>query len=300
MIIIQLAGGLGNQMQQYALYEKLKSMGKDCKIDISWFVDEKQQENVYARRKLELDLFPNVRYEICTREEKEELLGNGTILSRLLTKILPYRRKSFCETTMYHPEIFSLENAYLTGYFACQKYYGDIMPLLCQRFAFPLENSPENEQLACEMRACNSVSLHIRRGDYLDPVNYEMFGNICTDRYYEAAVQRIKEAVPDAKFYIFSDDMEYVKENYTGSEFIPVEVNYGDNSYYDIYLMSQCRYNICANSTFSLWGARLNQNKDSIRIRPLKHKNSQNPTAKEMKDYWSGWEVYDACGRRIC
>ena len=300
MLIIQLAGGLGNQMQQYALYEKLKSMGKDCKIDISWFMDEKQQENVFAKRKLELDLVPNVSYEICTQEEREELLGNGTVLDKFLTKLLPDRKKVFVETDMYHPEIFSLEDAYLTGYFACQKYYADIMPLLCQRFAFPVENRPENEHLACEMRECNSVSLHIRRGDYLDPANFEMFGNICTDRYYETAIQRIKAAVPDARFYIFSDDMEYVKTNYSGDEFIPVELNNGDNSYFDIYLMSQCKHNICANSTFSLWGARLNQNEDSIRIRPLKHKNSQNPTPDQMKDYLSGWEVLDNMGNRVC
>lgn len=300
MIIIQLAGGLGNQMQQYALYEKLKSMGKDCKIDISWFKDEKQQEGVYARRKLELDYFPNVTYEVCTPDEKARLLWDRTFFHKGIARIIPTVRKVFIETDIYHSEILQFEDMYLQGYFACQKYYEDIMKILHERFQFPVKEGSENFLFAKEMQNCNSVSLHVRRGDYLDAVNREMFGNICTEKYYQAAIEYIQNHVNNPRFYVFSDDMDYVKETYQGEQFVPVQVNGGDDSYYDIYLMSQCRHNICANSTFSLWGGRLNDSQDSIKIRPLKHKNSQNPSAEEMREYWKNWVVFDACGGRIC
>ena len=296
MIIIQLAGGLGNQMQQYALYEKFISLGRECKLDISWFTDHKNQENVYASRKLELDYFPNVTYQVCSEEEKRELLSNSTIVDKVLAKVFTSRKKVFCETEIYHPEIFEFEDMYLQGYFACQKYYDDIMDTLCQRFTFPESINPENERMANEMQNGTSVSVHIRRGDYLDAVNQKMFGNICTDSYYKAAITRMKITFPDARFYLFSDDMDYVRKNYSGEEYIPVEINSGEDSYFDIYLMSHCKHNICANSTFSLWGARLNQNKGAVKIRPLKHKNSQNPTVEEMRNYWRGWEIIDAQG----
>jgi len=82
MIIIQLAGGLGNQMQQYALYEKFISLGRECKLDISWFTDHKNQETVYASRKLELDYFPNVTYQVCSEEEWVQRTVTAAVASR--------------------------------------------------------------------------------------------------------------------------------------------------------------------------------------------------------------------------
>ncbi len=303
MIIVQVAGGLGNQMQQYALYRKLISLGKDAKLDISWFTQSFRQDGVYAKRLLELDYFMGLDYEVCTEEEKRALIGSGGLAGRILEKakgkLFPHSGKVFQETEMYHPEIFDFDSKYLCGYFACEKYYADILGELRQRFVFPESGNPRNHALAEEMRAGESVSVHIRRGDYLDPENKAMFGNICTEAYYEGAVRYIAQRCPAAKFYVFSDDIAYVREKYQGKEYTIVDINKGRDSFYDIWLMSSCKHNICANSTFSFWGARLNENPDKIMIRPWIHKNSQQFHAGQMHDLWKGWVLADHKGRIV-
>lgn len=104
------------------------------------------------------------------------------------------------------------------------------------------------------MQECNSVSVHIRRGDYLNPENKAMFGNICTPAYYRKALEVMREKMPDVHFYIFSDDIPYVRKELKGEDFTIVDINHGKDNFYDMWLMSQCKHNICANSTFSFWG----------------------------------------------
>ena len=301
MVIIQVAGGLGNQLQQYALYRKFVRMGIEARLDISWFDDKKTEENIkegnVTERKLELAYFDRLVYETCTEDEKTELIGNDKLTGKLRRKLLPFTVHWFHESKMYHPEILSFDQMYLSGYFACEKYYADILYDLREKIQFPKSDNPLNEQMADKMRSCQSVSVHIRRGDYLKPENAAMFGNICTDAYYERAMEVIKEAVPDAHFYLFSDDVSYVEKKYSGEEYTVVDINHGRDSFYDMWLMSQCKHNICANSTFSFWGARLNGNEDKIMIRPTIHKNSQVFVKEEMESLWPGWRFISPDGK---
>ena len=300
MIIIQLAGGLGNQLQQYALYRKFVRMGKEARLDTSWFEQKETKQNIAAgnvtERRLELLDFDRLVFETCNEDERIALIGDEGIGGKLRRKLLPFTVKWFHESKMYHPEILEFDNMYLSGYFACEKYYRDILYDLREKIQFPKRDNPLNEQMAEEMRACESVSVHIRRGDYLKPENAAMFGNICTDAYYETAMEKIKEIVPDAHFYLFSDDISYVEQKYTGEEYTIVDINHGNDSFYDMWLMSQCKHNICANSTFSFWGARLNGNEDKIMIRPTIHKNSQVFVKEEMEALWQGWRFISPAG----
>lgn len=298
MIIIQMAGGLGNQMQQYALYRKLVSLGKEAKLDISWFEQADRQERVYAKRELELNYFENLKYQVCTEDEKKALAGNGSLAGKLKGKLFPETKKVFQESGMYHPEIFDFDDKYVCGYFACEKYYGDIMDMLRDEFAFP-NPSQENRKLAEQMRGEESVSIHVRHGDYLDAANAAMFGNICTEEYYVGAVREMKQIYPDAHFYIFSDDIPYVREKYKGEEYTVVDLNRGEDSFYDIWLMSSCKHNICANSTFSFWGARLNPNREKVMIRPSIHKNSQKFEPEKMHEWWKDWVLLDNKGNVV-
>ena len=288
MIIVQVAGGLGNQLQQYALYRKFVRLGKEARLDISWF-DEKVQENMLAKRELELNYFDGLIYEVCTPEEKESLLGGEGLKGKLYRKLFPKRVRRFTESQIYHPELLEMEDMYICGYFACEKYYGDILYDLREKIRFPESNNSENQRLAQEMKGCESVSVHVRRGDYLDKENQAMFGNICTDAYYESALKFIKNHCENPHFYIFSDDTDYVKKTYNGAEYTIVDINHGRDSFYDMWLMSHCKHNICANSTFSFWGARLNPNEEKMMVRPTIHKNSQKFVADEMKELWQGW-----------
>ncbi|MBD5464186.1 MAG: alpha-1,2-fucosyltransferase [Lachnospiraceae bacterium] len=296
MIIIQVAGGLGNQLQQYALYRKFVRMGKEARLDFSWF-SEGNQEGVLKRRELELNYFDRLIYEECRPEEKIRLIGNDRFLGRLRRKLTPFTIYWFKESGMYHPEIFDFEDMYISGYFACEKYYGDILYDLREKIQFPASGNPLNQVMAQEMKDRASVSVHVRRGDYLDPENTAMFGNICTDRYYETAIRLVKEEVPGVHFYLFSDDISYVSKKYQGEEYTIVDINHGKDSFYDMWLMSQCKHNICANSTFSFWGARLNGNDDKIMIRPTIHKNSQTFVKEEMEELWKGWRFVSPSGK---
>ena len=200
---------------------------------------------------------------------------------------------------MYHPEIFDFEDMYISGYFACEKYYSDILYELREKIQFPVGGNSLNQTIAQEMKGRASVSVHVRRGDYLDPENTAMFGNICTDRYYETAIRLVKEEVPRAHFYLFSDDIPYVSQKYQGEEYTIVDINHGKDSFYDIWLMSQCKHNICANSTFSFWGARLNQGADKIMIRPSIHKNMQVFIPEQMQELWKGWVLVTPQGKVV-
>lgn len=296
MIIIEVAGGLGNQLQQYALYRKFLSLGKDARLDVSWFEAENQGK-MLARRELELQLFDRLPYCVCTPEEKAALVGGAGLAGKLKRKLFPSVIHCFHESQIYHPELLGYEHMYIKGYFACEKYYADILDDLRREIHFPESRNSLNNEMCRDIQSCDSVSLHIRRGDYMDPDNQALFGNICTDAYYEQAISMIKKRRPNARFYIFSDDIPYVKQKYSGKEYMVVDINHGRESFYDIWLMSNCKHNICANSTFSFWGARLNGNNEKIMVRPTIHKNGQIFMKEEMEALWKGWRFIDPEGK---
>ena len=117
MIIVQVAGGLGNQMQQYALYRKFVRIGKEARLDFSWFqeLEGKCDEAVTTKRKLELAYFDRLVYEECTKEEREELIGSDGLTGKLRRKLLPSTVRWFHESKMYHPELLDFEDMYLSG-----------------------------------------------------------------------------------------------------------------------------------------------------------------------------------------
>lgn len=331
MIIIQIAGGLGNQLQQYALYQKFKSLGAEAKLDLSWFEqfeDTKQETNdkepykeqnkadhgtnktkpaikqdiVVTNRQCELKFFEHLPYESCTEEERTALTGSQGLAGKLRRKLLPQTVYWYKEEQMYDPDLLNYRDMYLSGYFACEKYYADILPELREMIRFPeiadAQKRMANEEILKKIRNSHAVSVHIRRGDYLQPENAAMFGNICTEEYYESALDYMKEKIEDPHFFIFSDDTAYVREHYQGEEYTIVDINHGDDSFYDMYLMSRCEGNVCANSTFSFWGARLNARPDKIMIRPTVQKNSQVFDEAQMKDLWKDWVFIDPQGKQ--
>ena len=300
MIIVRLMGGLGNQLQQYALYRKYELLGKEARLDISWF-SEKIQEKMQAPRPLELNRLDNLSVRKAAPEEVRALLGRPYeekegLLEKVKRKINPAFVPVFEETDMYHPEIFGWDRKYLVGYWACEAYYADILERLRSELQFPVSSNPQNAAAVAEMEQTESVSIHIRRGDYLDAANREMFGNICTEKYYDSAVRYLKENVSNPVFYVFSDDSAYVRSKYQGKEFRVVDWNQGEDSLYDMMLMSHCKHNICANSTFSFWGARLNSHADKIMVRPSIHKNTQVYVPGQMKELWAGWTLISPAG----
>ena len=287
-------GGLGNQLQQYALYRKYISLGAEARLDTAWF-DQRIQENMRAKRKIGIDRFEGVSYKECSAKDRALVIGSETLINKIKRKIAPGLCNLYDESVIYDPALLDKRNLYLRGYWACEYYYSDIMDELKKQLVLPERSEldtivskiqgsipdPKSDEtkVAGESRTC---SIHIRRGDYLDEDNMKIFGNICTDAYYDAALEcAVKGGA--GRFFIFSEDEEYADK--------------GDDSCYDIYLMSLCDINICANSTFSFWGARLNAHPDKLMIRPTKQKNSQIFDENEMKKLWKGWTFIDPEGR---
>lgn len=131
-----------------------------------------------------------------------------------------------------------------------------------------LHLTEQAEVLAERISDSPAVSVHVRRGDYLDASHGGMYTGICTEGYYQKAMERIRKSVPDAVFYVFSNDTDWAKAHFAGKDCVVAEGGTEDTGYQDMYLMSLCQHHIIANSSFSWWGAWLGRNPEKKVIAP--------------------------------
>ena len=161
--------------------------------------------------------------------------------------------------------------AYLQGFWQTEKYFIEFEDQIRKDFAFKSPLNEKNSQLVKQISETNSVSIHLRRGNYVSDPSTSVVHGTCDLEYYRNAAKLVAEKIGDPVFYIFSDDPEWVKENLI-VDFPSVYVNHnsGKEGYNDMRLMSHCKHNIIANSTFSWWGAWLNENREKIVVAPKK------------------------------
>ena len=171
------------------------------------------------------------------------------------------------------------------GWYQDKKYFEKVGG---PRFIDNIDLGDDNRKILDDILSSNSVSVHIRRGDFLLPKNVKTVGGICTPEYYVKSIKKICQFIPDAKFFFFSDDPEYVINTYKELNKVVVSCNKGERSFYDIYLMSHCKNMILANSTFSCWAAYLNQSANVV-ICPPKWNHKENPDLSLKK-----WIVVDS------
>ncbi len=271
MVIIRLQGGLGNQMFQYALFRKLDIAGREVKIDDEQILSEGNQHNG-----LELERVFGIAYPRASHEECVAFTSPLTVPERLYNKAAAILNKVNIRHTIYEdklsfkPEIMEMDKAYLCGYWQSEKYFADVRKDIVNSFTFvqiDADGEDRNRTMAAEMKECNSVAIHVRRGDYVS----DQVMRSCGIDYYDRAVRYLREKHKELRFYLFSDDPKWVSENFDFlDDYKIIDWNHGKMSYCDMYLMSQCKHNIIANSTFSWWGAWLNQNPDKIVVAPEK------------------------------
>lgn len=268
MVIIKINGGLGNQMFQYALFLKLRSLGKEVYLDDEIIVDK-----LNNTKALKINDVFDLDYPLCSKRDCNRMADVSIdYLSRIRRRIFGKRLHEdtyYCEKDLdnnYEEEIYSLDNKYLDGCWQTEKYFESIRKTVLDAYTFNIDGSEINDYLSL-ISSTNSVSLHVRRGDY---VNNSIYEGICTEEYYDNAIEYIKKHVNNPKFFIFSDDIEYVKNKYHGVNYVIVEGFDNSKSHYDMFLMSMCKHNIVANSSFSWWGAWLNQNAEKIVVCPHK------------------------------
>lgn len=272
MIVTNLKGGLGNQLFQYATSKALSlSLGHDLKVTNSTprFFSSSRQIVLTDIFNLQLE------YSSFFTLSRVLRLPFPSFLSDILSKkrFTSFHPRNFIVEPSYNywPELFNLKNKniFLYGYWQSYKYFIEFFDFFKKDFLFNeifLNENIKNLYLS-QIKHENSISIHFRRGDYVTNNSSNNFHGVCDMFYYKKSVAYIIQKVHRPHFFIFSDDIQWVKSNLT---FIDCPTTYveGNSDIVDFWLMSLCKHNILANSTFSWWAAWLNANKNKIITAP--------------------------------
>ncbi len=255
--IVRFKGGLGNQMFQYAFYLSLKK-----RHPFTWFSLD-LEESLYCHSGFQLDTITHAH-----TLKKYKLY---CFIKKTFPKLIKHSYKIIQEYSLEYRKEYLTQKHILSlydGYWQSEKYFTNISSKVRKSFCFRKEFlNEQSKRLLATLHKNTTVSVHIRRGDYLNLTNRL---GICNLEYYDNAIKYIKERINHPQFIIFSDDMPWVKEHLHEPDATYVDWNQGKDSWQDMYLMSQCSHNIVANSSFSWWGAWLNDNPDKIVIAPKK------------------------------
>jgi hypothetical protein len=256
MIVVQLLGGLGNQMFQYAAGRRLAlEKSVPLKLDIQSF-------ETYTLRSYRLFHFAT-QAEIATPAELRQFVapGIGGKARRLAERrLLPReRRHIYYERTPYQFEVDILntpDDVYLQGFFQTEAYFKPVEAIIHQDFTIKTPPDVRNREMAARIGSVHAVSLHIRRGDYASNAETRAFHGLLPLDYYQTAMRRIAETIAQPHFFVFSDDPAWARE-YLQLDYPLTLVDHNDAEHDidDLRLMSLCRHHVIANSSFSWWGA---------------------------------------------
>lgn len=265
MKIIRFLGGLGNQMFQYACYKALSKKFPDVKADLNSFNFDTahngyELEDIFQLTITKVSPFTGGIYDIKNRKW----------IYRKIRRVLNLKKYHKAEEKdfTFDPAIFSdSKSRYYSGFWQNEDYFIDIADEIRKDFKFSALTAQQNIDILKKIEQTNSVGVHVRRGDY---VNHPVFGGLCEKKYYDQAIQIVQSRTNDAKFFIFSNDIDWCVKNLNINNCEFISWNKGTQSYIDMQLMSACKHNIIANSSFSWWAAWLNNNPEKIVIGPEK------------------------------
>lgn len=271
MIITKLRGGLGNQLFQYATgYRLAQVAGCPLMFDLSFYQDTQSQEGARA---FALDKY-KIDAAVATPKDVSRVLY-GSWRRRLQASLLSVRENR-CNLLSegdfrFDPSILAASgHVYLDGYWQSEKYFVDVRRQLLRNLTLRYEPSLVTRSFANKIKPSRAISVHFRRGDYVSDTEAASIHGICSMDYYENAMARMLEIVEDPVFFVFSDDLDWVRWKFsTPFPMVFVEGN-EESPQEDLMLMSLCRYHIIANSTFSWWGAWLADFPDKVVISPRK------------------------------
>lgn len=270
MKIVNMLGGLGNQMFQYAMYLALKEAHPSeeillCKRSYNGYPlhNGYELDRIFSIKAPEASLFQLAKVAYPYFNFKTWAL---------MCKYLPHRKSMTSGTTQTpfnYNEITREDNVFYDGYWQNEKNFLTIRDKLIRLFTFPDFTDEKNIALSRKLHGVRAASCHIRRGDYLAKAEYD----VCNSKYYARAISELSRTVNPDLYCIFSDDIEWCKANLVNlidkdTEVIFVDWNKGEESFRDIQLMSLHHYNIIANSSFSWWGAWLNNHEDKVVLAP--------------------------------
>lgn len=284
MVISRLIGGLGNQMFQYAAGRSL-AIANNCelKLDVSGY------KNYTLHNGYELNLF-KIQAGIATDVEISDLVKSRSRLSRFISKKLKLKNKSHLieKNFGYDSSFFEIKRyVYIDGYWQSYQYFESIKSQLKLELTPATPLSGLNLTISKQIANCNSVSLHIRRGDYVSNLEANKTHGFIGIEYYNKAISLIHELVLHPHFFVFSDDIAWARKNLgLIVNVIFVGHNQGSTSFEDMRLMSLCQHHIIANSSFSWWGAWLNTSPNKIVIAPKQWFANRQDTSDLMPENW--------------
>ena len=265
MIICELHGGLGNQLLEYANARRLAvTHNLPLKFDITEIT-----KTVYRLDKFNVPEIVEASKAEIANLKRVQIAGKVSGIFRRITGRPIYLNNRFHvdEATLEFDrnKLLKPENIYLSGYWFDQKYFIEIEQIIKKEFSLKHPLNKENLSLIEQIMSGVSVSLHIRRGDYLTNSYFE---NLSLDYYYNS-LKYLSASIENFKVFIFSDDIQWVKENLQiDKPHVFVNVNGSETDFMELELMKSCSHNIIANSTFSWWGGWLNENPNKIVIAP--------------------------------
>lgn len=288
MKIVKYIGGLGNQMFIYAFSVALREIFRqEILVDTHYYKSRNFHNGLEIERIFGIHL---TEAKLSDKLKMSWYFPNYWIDYHLLGK-LPARKNTVRELPGQKVNLELLGDSsdkFYDGYWQSYQYFDSWRDVILKEFTFPKISMEDklnfelNERLKNEE---NSVGIHIRRGDYLKNWKYR---GLCDIDYYQKAIAYILEHIKSPKFFLFSDDIDWVKENISplvkGYDVTFVNWNHSINSYKDMQLMAMCKNLIIANSSFSWWAAYLNQN-NPIVVAPEKWINSFMDFRIQYKDW---------------
>ena len=312
MIIVRFTSGLGNQMFQYNFYRLMQETYPETEVlaDLTWFYANDDHHGFELRKLFE---HAGSEFALCEASAAQIFRVTGQIPNlcrkhanaferfrrypnRLLRPLFGASPKkniiNLMEAKIDFEAVMRLDLSqdwYLIGFWIEDCYFGSRIARLQRELVFDENYSEENAALAREITACESVSIHVRRGDYLT-VYADRFC-VLGREYYEKAVDVIRKVYAlqgalEPRFYLFSDDSDFLRKEFDWLERkVIVDCNTGEDSFRDMQLMSLCKHNIIANSTFSAWAAILNRNPNHFTLYPAAYLMGEDSEEKRL----SGW-----------
>lgn len=270
MIIVRLRGGLGNQMFQYATGRCLAEKNKTKLIlDTTFLLNRISKENI-TFRKFELNnLKINYRLSFFSRLATRTRMYN---LFFFINKLYYFIKNLFLpiivekKEFIFEDSILKLKDgACIDGYWQNEKYFIDIKDILQHEFIPKYKLSIEEDNILQQIINSNSVSVHVRRGDYLKLAS----SRLCGLSYYKEAMNKMRLSLANPTFFLFSDDVEWLNDNFKECDIVIVSHN-DLSPCTDFFLMSQCKHNIISDSSFSWWASWINNFDKKIIIHPKK------------------------------
>jgi hypothetical protein len=278
MVLIRLMGGLGNQMFQYAFGKRMSlAANTELVLDQSLLLDRSQPHELVTHRNFDLDIFNLKDYRWATKEEVFAYNGdvNASVIKKAVRKIkntIVPKQLIIQQANEFNPQYLNIKpDVCFVGRWQSELYFKDAAKAVREEFTFSTPFNQETEKYKAIISDCNSVCLHVRRGDLVTSAVYSASIGALNRIYYDNALTYIRERIEAPVFFVFSDDVEWCKQNIILAEqtYYMDDATAGSKAEGHLYLMQQCKHFIISNSTYAWWAAWLAQNDHKQVVYPL-------------------------------